>query len=160
MARKRDDIFFYAVKKMDEALSKDYVQFSIEFDGIVFDFSPAIDVKENLQYKGKRKDLISRMLNDVAHQLIKDSIKNYYDNGDGSSTGWDRFDAIVNSVPTKQQIASPISKEEYEEVKVEAKKSAPLDYSSYQVKQETTPEIITHNCGCGQSDNRDIKTRF
>lgn len=135
----RKKMFYEKIVELDKALSLDYLTQVITIRGKDYVFGPATTLKEENQQVRQRKKLISILIKDAAHVLAEEAINDYWNFQDVSrDSAWYTIDAILDNIPSRQEVQSPIDPASIAQIKIDAKekKQIGLDYSSYQVKMQ------------------------
>ncbi len=134
--------------ELHDKLSLDYIMLDVQYGKHLFSFKQPIDKREALIQTKQRIKFINLLLQDA----IKRSLA-------GEKEPFDRICHLLEMIPEKQAIESPIAPETYEDIKLEAhKKAVDLNYDAYQVRMQDPNDpaldLITHNCGCGIRDKK------
>ncbi len=130
-------MFSEKIAALEKALSLDYIDFDIQIGKKLYKFHPPVDKKDANRLSKDRRNLITFLLREASHVLVQEALLNYYDDEEPvQSIAFERIDFILNSIPSREQIASPIDPDSYQEIREQAKKQVGLNYDAYQVKMQ------------------------
>lgn len=112
------------LKDLNEALSLDYISHTITINNEVFNFMVPTTPEEHEEQSSLRHRAIQLLMEDAE---IAES--------------FELIDAIIEAVPTREEVMSPIATDSYEEVKLEHKKQVGLNYDAFQVRMQD-PSLV------------------
>lgn len=110
---------------LDAQLSLDYIAYDIEFQGKKFHFGGATTMQESEKLQEDKREFIQLLLSDAFYKLLKDQDEN----------AWEYV--LQFKAQSREEVASPISKEQYAEAKqIAAEKAKAVNLESIYVNME------------------------
>ena len=119
-----DDILKALVNDLDEQLSEEHMNYDVVWDN-------ETTMCFNSETKKEERELFIELL---LSEALSSSMKKAM--GDVDVDPWSIIKGVMALRVSKKAVQSPISAQEYEEIKVAAKKSVPLDMDSVYVNNE------------------------